>query len=166
MGLQNTFPNFLSFVTINTVHCVASNALGLLIGASVPNAQVGQVVGPFIVAIMELFGGQLANLRNIPSALRWIQYIAIVPYTNKAFAQNEFTGLTFSCPANATQCIPRTGESILSDFSLIDIPLWTALGINMALMTVFLIAGFVMFSITSRPPTQLKTYENEDEAEY
>ena len=114
---------------------------------------------------MELFGGQLVNLSNIPIALRWIQYIAIVPYTNKAFAQNEFTGLTFSCPANATQCVPRTGESILSDFSLNDIPLWTALGINMTLMKVFLIAGYVMFSVTSRPPTKLKTFENEDKFE-
>jgi ABC-type multidrug transport system permease subunit len=80
---------------------------GLLIGACVPNASVGQGIGPFVVAIMLLFGGQLVNLSNIPAAFKWIQYVAIISYSNKAFfTQNEFTGLQFTCPANSTQCIP------------------------------------------------------------
>lgn len=165
VGLQSKFENFATFFGINIVHCIASSALGLLIGASVPNASVGQVIGAFVVAIMLLFGGQLVNLSNIPAAFKWIQYFAIISHSNKAFSQNEFNGLQFTCPANSTQCIPRTGESILTEAGLNDISMWGAVGINVALIRASLIAGFVMLSITSRPPTQLKTYENEDTAE-
>lgn len=163
VGFQSDVVNFGTFIGINIIHCFVSNALGFLIGASVPNAHVGQVVGPFVVAVMLLFGGQLVNLSNIPAAFKWIQYVALISYSNKAFAQNEFNGLNFTCPANSTQCLPRTGESILSEAGLDDLSIGAALGLNVALMAVFMISGYIMFSITSQPPTKLNTYPNEDD---
>lgn len=71
IGLQKVASKYLTFICIVLVHSHTANALGLMIGAAVPSAQVGQILGPLIIVVMLLFGGQLLNLDSVPVLFRW-----------------------------------------------------------------------------------------------
>ncbi|EGF83345.1 hypothetical protein BATDEDRAFT_8584 [Batrachochytrium dendrobatidis JAM81] len=154
-GLQPTTEKFFTFVCVILVHVNAANALGLLIGAGVPNVRVGLIIAPLVSITFVLFGGQLVNLDKIPAFLRWLQWISLIAYSNKALCQNEFSGLVFDpCPANRT-CYAN-GEAVLVEFSLHTPTLWTGVIINVAISVAFLIGGYLMFDRTSRPLLKLK----------
>ena len=158
IGLQNNAVRYLTFICIVLVHTHVANALGLMIGAAVPNAQVGQIFGPLIIVVMFLFAGQLINLDSVPVVFRWIQYISIIAYSNKALAQNEFEGLTFTCgPTAPPTCRSQTGAEVLSTFGLDNISLWNCVIINVAISFGFAFLGYLFFQRTSAPLMRLRT---------
>jgi energy-coupling factor transporter ATP-binding protein EcfA2 len=83
VGLAATARQFFIFLLIVFVHSNTANNLGFLIGASVPNATVGQIVMPLIIIVFMLFGGLLINLDSITIVLRWIQWISLISHTYK-----------------------------------------------------------------------------------
>lgn len=162
IGLQNNIEKVPAFVTqyftfilIVLVHSLAMSSLGIAIGSAVPSVRVGQIVGPLIIVVFLLFGGQLINLDSLPDALKWIQYISAIAYSNKALSQNEFTGLKFSCPDPRALCY-RDGDQVLQVFKYNSIGLWPAVLVNVAIGVGFLIVGFVAFARTSKPVLKLK----------
>nr|KAJ3418998.1 ATP-binding cassette sub- G member 2 [Polyrhizophydium stewartii] len=56
-GLQAQVNKFFTFVCILLIHAFSANALGLMIGAGVPDVRVGLIIGPLINIIFILFGG-------------------------------------------------------------------------------------------------------------
>ncbi|KAH9274984.1 hypothetical protein BASA83_002696 [Batrachochytrium salamandrivorans] len=117
VGLQPTAEKYFTFLCIILVHVNAANALGLLLGAGVPNVRVGLIIAPLVNIVFVLFGGQLVNLDKIPAFLRWLQWISIVAYSNKALTQNEFGGLVLDPCAPGRTCY-ATGEDVIREFSL------------------------------------------------
>jgi hypothetical protein len=81
----------------------------------------------------------------------------MIAYSNKALAQNEFTGLTFECPPNANPCIPISGSSVLLQFGLDSPWLWYCIIINIGLSIGFCIIGFFFFIKTSKPAMRLRS---------
>ena len=154
IGLQNNSQKYLFFLLATLIHAQVANAMGLMLGSAVPSVQVGQIFGPLLVVLMLLFGGELLNLDRVHASLKWLQYISIIGYTNKALAQNEMQGLVFEC-APQGPCIP-TGELALKSVALDGIPKWDCLMINLGLSIAFGFVGFVFFVFTSRPPLKLK----------
>jgi hypothetical protein len=82
-----------------------------------------------------------------------IQYISLITYTNKALAQNEFEGLTFSCPSGR-RCL-TTGAVVLDYYKLQDMPKWQCVGINAVLFVGLLALGFFFYKRTSQPLMRL-----------
>ncbi|RKO89550.1 P-loop containing nucleoside triphosphate hydrolase protein [Blyttiomyces helicus] len=157
IGLQADAGKYGTFIVIVLVHSFVSNAMGLLIGSAVPNATVGQILGPLVTVIFLLFGGELLNLETVPQVFRWIQWISIISYTNKALTQNEFTGLSFDpCPQNSTSVCYRNGQAVLDQYNLTNPSKWAAVGVNVGLGCAFLVIGFLVFRKTSRPFLKLK----------
>ncbi|KAJ1327234.1 hypothetical protein BSLG_010576 [Batrachochytrium salamandrivorans] len=154
VGLQPTAEKYFTFLCIILVHVNAANALGLLLGAGVPNVRVGLIIAPLVNIVFVLFGGQLVNLDKIPAFLRWLQWISIVAYSNKALTQNEFGGLVLDPCAPGRTCY-ATGEDVIREFSLGNPSLWVCVIINVGISVVFLIAGYFMFDRTSRPLLKL-----------
>jgi ABC-type multidrug transport system permease subunit len=154
VGLQPTAAKYFTFLVILVVHALSSNALGLAVGAGVPNVPIGQIVGPLIVTVLLLFGGPLVNLDQVPHVFRWMQWVSIVAYSNKALAQNEFKGLSFECQPGAV-CY-SDGSQALETFKLTNPGLWESTAINAAIGLGLVILGFVLFNRTSRPPSKLK----------
>ncbi|KAH6562521.1 hypothetical protein BASA62_009057 [Batrachochytrium salamandrivorans] len=149
-----TAEKYFTFLCIILVHVNAANALGLLLGAGVPNVRVGLIIAPLVNIVFVLFGGQLVNLDKIPAFLRWLQWISIVAYSNKALTQNEFGGLVLDPCAPGRTCY-ATGEDVIREFSLGNPSLWVCVIINVGISVVFLIAGYFMFDRTSRPLLKL-----------
>lgn len=75
IGLDPVISKYFIFILIILVHSFAANALGLFIGSFVPSVTVGQIIGPLIIVIFLLFGGQLLNLGKVSWVFRWIQYV-------------------------------------------------------------------------------------------
>ena len=159
IGLQNDVAKYFAFILILLVQSHTANALGIAIGSFVPSARVGQIIAPLIVVVFLIFGGQFVNLDNAPESLKWIQYISFISYSNKALAQNEFEGLTFtiSCPNNSTTCITTTGSAVLSQFALDKPWLWYCILINVALSIAYMIIGAIGFAKTTAPLLRLSS---------
>ncbi|KAJ3087492.1 ATP-binding cassette sub- G member 2 [Quaeritorhiza haematococci] len=155
IGLRNDIVKYFIFILIVIIHSTTANSLGLAIGSAVPNSRVGQIVGPLVIVLFLLFGGQLLNLDNVPQVFRWIQWISIIAYSNKALAQNELRGLPLRCtPGSAALCYDN-GDQVLSSFGLESPSLWYCILINVGLSVGFLVIGFLLFNRTSRPLMRL-----------
>ncbi|KAJ3088572.1 ATP-binding cassette sub- G member 2, partial [Quaeritorhiza haematococci] len=123
IGLQPDAAKYLTFIVIVAVQSTTANAMGLAIGAGVPNARVGQVIGPLVIVLFLLFAGQLLNLDQVPVVFKWLQWISIIAYTNKALNQNEFTGLKLDCPDPKALCY-RDGQQVLEIFGFTKPGVW------------------------------------------
>ncbi|KAJ3173030.1 Hydroxyacid-oxoacid transhydrogenase, mitochondrial [Geranomyces variabilis] len=115
VGLQPTFVKWLLFQVITQSLVFAAQALGMLIGSSVPNVQMAQIVGPLIVVTFVIFGGNFTAGNSITVVLRWIQWISLIRYTYGAYMQNEFNGLQLNCggATGGVRCTPN-GSEVLS----------------------------------------------------
>ncbi|KAJ3220186.1 ATP-binding cassette sub- G member 2 [Dinochytrium kinnereticum] len=130
-------------------------SMGLMIGSGVKNVRIGQIVGPLAIVLFLIFGGNFLNLDSVPIVFKWIQWVSLITYSNKALAQNEFKGLTFECnrPGN---CLTN-GEDILANFAL-NTPdsVWLCILINLGLSVIFILVGYVLFRRTSKPQLRLE----------
>ncbi|KAJ3103624.1 ATP-binding cassette sub- G member 2 [Phlyctochytrium planicorne] len=115
-GLQAVATKYLLFIAIICIHSYTAMSLGLMIGSGVKNVQVGQIIGPLVIVLFLVFGGNFLNLDSVPVVFKWIQWISPITYTNKALAQNEFRGLNFTC-SRPGGCL-SDGNDILSVYSL------------------------------------------------
>ncbi|KAH6563261.1 hypothetical protein BASA62_008687 [Batrachochytrium salamandrivorans] len=154
IGLTNDMHRYGTFIVIMLVHSNAANGLGLVIGSSVKNIQIGQIIAPLIVVVFLLFGGPLVNLDSTPDVFKWVPYVSIITVSNKALAQNEFLGAKFECP-NPTSICYRDGQQVIDTYVLGSPTKWVSVGQNLVIMTVFLILAFSMFKHTSRPMLRL-----------
>lgn len=62
--------------------------------------------------------------------------------------------LVFDC-TDSEACY-STGEQVLSGFGYDNLSLWTAIGINLALLAAYTTIGFAFFQKTSRPDELLE----------
>lgn len=158
IGLQPVADKFFIFLLAICVHAVSAMLLGIAISSGVPSVQVGQIVGPTIVVIFLIMGGQIVNLDSVTPVLRWIRWISIVYYTYMALAMNEMDDLTFDCNPDVPVCETKpTGESVLTQFDLnllgnVFTPIWICTLISLG----FALLGYFMFRRQSRPLMKLK----------
>ncbi|KAI8608211.1 P-loop containing nucleoside triphosphate hydrolase protein [Chytriomyces sp. MP71] len=126
VGLQPDATHFFTFVCVILVHSTAAMCMAYCIGSAVPNAQVGQILGPLIITVFLLFGGQLLNVGAVSWVFRWIQYISIISYTYKALVQNEFYGLQLQC-SGQMRCTTYLGDVVVTNYSLDSPTIWQVL---------------------------------------
>ncbi|KAJ3088847.1 ATP-binding cassette sub- G member 2, partial [Phlyctochytrium bullatum] len=153
IGFQASATRYLTFLCILIVHTFAANAMGTMLGSSVKSVQLGQILGPLFITVFLIFGGSFLNLDSAPQVFRWIQWISIISYSNKALAQNEFTGLTFTC-APQSQCL-TDGSAVIKNFALGTPGIWPSVFINIGLGLAFVAVGYVLFRRTSKPLLRL-----------
>ena len=155
VGLQASATKYLTFVCIILVQSFAANSLGILIGSAIPNIKTGQIIAPLVIVIFFLFAGQVLNVNSVPQVFRWIQWVSIIAYSNKALAQNEFDeNLKFPC-VQGQPCYSN-GLDVISAFSLGTPSLWICVIINVSIAIGFLILGFFFFELRTRPLSKLK----------
>ncbi|KAJ3103626.1 hypothetical protein HDU97_009965 [Phlyctochytrium planicorne] len=154
IGFQSSVNNYGTFYVILLVHSFAANAMGTMIGSGVKTPQIGQIMGPLVITIFLIFGGSFLNLDSAPVAFRWIQYISIISFSNKALAQNEFIGLVFTCPPYG-QCL-TDGSAVIKNFSLGNPGIWPSVIINLSIGITFATIGYILFRKVSKPLLRLE----------
>ncbi|KAJ3265513.1 ATP-binding cassette sub- G member 2 [Chytriomyces hyalinus] len=155
VGLQPDVAKFFTFVCIVLVHSTVALCMAYCIGSAVPNAQVGQILGPLIITVFLLFGGQLLNVGSVSWVFRWLQYISIISYSYKGLIQNEFLGLSLRCSPEM-RCVTYLGDTVVAQFALETPTIWYCVLINCCLGVFLLGLGYTFFQRTSRPLLRLK----------
>lgn len=148
-GLTMPFDRLLVFLLILIALRYASIGLGLCVASFSPNIKISQIIGPLIIVIFFIFGGNLANSNEITWILRWIQYISIIFYSYQALAQNEFTGNYYGVQNDSRTLVP--GSYYLALYGLDNVGEWGCFGAILGLGTFFLILGYIGLRFTTRP---------------
>ncbi|KAJ3167487.1 ATP-binding cassette sub- G member 2 [Geranomyces variabilis] len=110
MHLQRDVSKFLLFQAINLAIVWACIGLGMIVGAASPSVEVAQMVAPLSVVLFVIFSGFLVSSNDLLPVFVWIQYLSPLYYGFRALMQNEFRGLTFSCPPDPSERRAGPGE--------------------------------------------------------
>jgi ABC-type multidrug transport system permease subunit len=140
------FQHFIIFWAVLMDVVLAAITLGLLIAASVPTVQLGQIVGTLVIVTFLLFAGNLANASSVTWILRWIQYRSIIFYTYEALIQNELAGQTFD---------GASGDSYLEQYNLSQLPIVACAMAVLGLASIFFVAGYVALRTSTKPRIKL-----------
>ena len=161
VGLNPLASRYFTAMLITMLVIFTAQALGLFLGAIAPNVEIAQIVGPLIVTIFFVYGGNFANLSIVPAVLAWIQWLSLLRYAYMSFFQNEFDGLTFLCfnnepPING-QCIPgfATGEQVIAFYDQDVLSIVASLFILFGFGIFFHIATYIALRIVTKPKMNL-----------
>ena len=149
VGLTMPFDRFLVFILILSVLKYSSIGLGLFVASISPTVQISEILGPLVIIVFLIFGGNLANSNTITWILRWIQYISIVFYSYQALCQNEFTGNYYGVQNDSKTIVP--GEFYLDLYGLENVNQWGCIGAIFGLGTAFLLFGYIGLRFSTRP---------------
>lgn len=155
VGLYNGAAQYMTFLVALFVHVVTAAMIGIMISSGVPNVRVGQIIGPIIIVVFLIFGGQIVNVSSTPIVFRWIRWVSLVYLSYSALAQNEFELIRFDC-GQSIACAP-TGKAVLELFDLDDLWLWYCVLINASMAIAYAIAGYWLFDWRTRPVLRLQT---------
>jgi ABC-type multidrug transport system permease subunit len=154
IGLYAGAAQYFTFLAIIVVHALASSMLGIMVSSGVSNVRIGQIIGPMIIVVFLIFGGQFVNADSTPIFLRWIRWVSLINYSYSALAQNELNNVQFDCGGVPT--CTADGKQVLAMFDLDDVPLWYCVLINALMGVAYLIIGYILFRWRSKPLLKLK----------
>ncbi|KAJ3322919.1 ATP-binding cassette sub- G member 2 [Boothiomyces sp. JEL0866] len=155
IGFQNSMEKYGIYLMIGLAHTITSVSIGILVASAIPSIQVGQIVGPLVITVFMLFGGPILNLDSASPAFKWMQYISVISYSNKAYVQNEFIGAKIDCSDPKKICY-RDGQMIVDTFALGNPKIFADIWCNIFLCIGFVLIAGVVFERTSRPILRLK----------
>ncbi len=89
--------NFLFFVLTSWILGLASDSLAMLLGCVVPDVKSVTELSPLLFVPQILFGGIFIRTEQIPSILRWAQYLCGLKYAMNLQFYNEFHESLSAC---------------------------------------------------------------------
>jgi len=147
VGLDPDPEKFFIFLLMICYLALTGVALGLAVGAAVPNVDAAQATGPPIIIIMVLFGGYYINLATIPAVANWLPYVSIIKWTFQALTINELEGAKFRCDMHP--CI-ETGDQVIETLSF-DKPVTVENGVlGMSVLLIIYLLSAYTFLILKR----------------
>ncbi|KAL8052952.1 hypothetical protein ABFX02_05G039100 [Erythranthe guttata] len=112
--LHPTISRFGKFCGIVTAESFAASAMGLTVGAIVPNTEAALAVGPSLMTVFIVFGGYYVNAENTPLIFRWIPRVSLIRWAFQGLCINEFSGLQFD---HQNSFDVQSGEQVLDRLS-------------------------------------------------
>ena len=109
---------FKRFLGLSSLHAIAAEAFGLLIGSVSPNSDVALALFPPFIILNIIFDGKNIAEENTPKLLRWVNKIGLVRWGFTGLSLNEFEGLEFTSSGPFRGPVAKTGEEALSRFGL------------------------------------------------
>ncbi|KAM3136282.1 hypothetical protein pb186bvf_011581 [Paramecium bursaria] len=94
------FQNLSEFVLIAVLVSLCGNGIGIFTGCLFPDAKKSASLGPIVLLPLQLFGGQASNLANLPSFIKWVQYISPFKYFLEGFGRTQLDGVRFALPGD------------------------------------------------------------------
>jgi ABC-type multidrug transport system ATPase subunit len=113
-GLQRGKGKFQTFLGIVSLHAVASEAAGLMIGAVSSSSDVALALFPVAIVLNIIFDGKNISEENTPRLLRWIPKIGLIRWGFEGLAVNEFDGLEFDTSGPKRGPMAKTGQDALA----------------------------------------------------
>jgi len=146
VGLQKgRFPNFL-FLT--SLHSIASQSAGLLIGSVSPSSDVSLALFPPIIVLSIIFDGKNIAAESVPKALKFLPKIGLIRWAYEGMCVNEFTGLSLENDGPFRGPVLKTGEDALMRFGLEEASVERSVSNLLTLTSVSWLLSFLGLSAT------------------
>jgi ABC-type multidrug transport system permease subunit len=95
-------------------------ALGYMVSCLCRRVDIAPIVGVVIILPFMLFGGLFLNTADVPKYFIWIQYISPIKFGFEAVMKIFWKNVP-SIPCGVEEnCIARTGEQVLENYSMTD----------------------------------------------
>merc|ERR1712071_538224 len=109
---------FKKFLGIVSLHSIACEAIGLLIGSVSPSSDVALALFPPFIVLNIIFDGKNIAEENTPYLLRWVNKVGLIRWGFTGLALNEFDGLEFTSSGPFRGPVAKTGQEALARFGL------------------------------------------------
>ena len=139
---------FQTFLGLTSLHSIASEAFGLLIGSISPSSDVALALFPPIIVLNIIFDGKNISEENTPAMLRWVNQIGLIKWGFSGLALNEFEGLEFSTKGPRRGPVTKTGEEALARFGLDGMKISDVIGAQTKLVAGCWLLSFLGLALT------------------
>ena len=140
---------FRTFLSLASLHSIAAEAVGLLIGSISPSSDVALALFPSIIILNIIFDGKNIADENIPYLLRWIPKVGLIRWCFEGMMLNEFEGLTFDAPKGRGP-VAITGHDALARYGLADRKVQHAFQAQLAIIGGCWFLSFLGLSLTGQ----------------
>lgn len=96
IGLMATASQFFYHYLILELLTQTAASFGYFMSSIFHSEEAVAALAPIVVMPLILFGGQFANLQNIPDWISWFQYLSPIRYSLEALVVNEFDERTYN----------------------------------------------------------------------
>lgn len=117
-GLNGTFQKMKRFLGLVSLHGLAGQSAGLMIGAVAPSQDAALALFPAIMVLNIIFDGKNISEENTPRLLRWLPKVGLIKWGFEGMSLNEFEGLTFDTSGPRRGPVAKTGDDALARFGL------------------------------------------------
>eukprot|EP00536_Pseudo-nitzschia_multiseries_P013477 jgi/Psemu1/320462/estExt_fgenesh1_pm.C_5760006 len=117
-GLNNTLQKMKRFLGLVSLHGLAGQSAGLMIGAIAPSQDAALALFPAILVLNIIFDGKNISEENTPKYLRWLPNIGLIRWGFEGMSLNEFEGLTFKTSGPRRGPVAKNGDDALARFGL------------------------------------------------
>ena len=154
-GLQKG--KFLNFLKITTLHTVASEGAGLLVGSISSSSDMALALMPPILVLNIIFDGKNVSEENTPKFLRWLPKLGLIRWGFEGLALNEFDGLTFDTSGPRRGPVAKTGFEALDRFGLGSRSLGDVMKAQLYIISGCWILSFLGLSLTGTKYTTMQS---------
>ncbi|XP_059664632.1 ABC transporter G family member 9-like [Cornus florida] len=130
-GLKATAGNFFETLFVLLISVLASQGLGLAIGALVMDQKSAAILGSVIMLSFTLASGYY--VQHVPSFIAWIKYLSISQYTYKLLLGSQYK------PSNTYPCATSTGICLVEEFPSVKLVGLGGKGISVVALAVMVI---------------------------
>jgi ABC-type multidrug transport system permease subunit len=117
-GLNGTFQKMKRFLGLVSLHGLAGQSAGLMIGAIAPSQDAALALFPAIMVLNIIFDGKNISEENTPRFLRWLPKAGLIKWGFEGMSLNEFEGLTFNTSGPRRGPVAKNGDDALARFGL------------------------------------------------
>eukprot|EP00696_Hemimastix_kukwesjijk_P001937 gnl/Hemi2/12350_TR4227_c0_g1_i1.p1 gnl/Hemi2/12350_TR4227_c0_g1~~gnl/Hemi2/12350_TR4227_c0_g1_i1.p1 ORF type:complete len:219 (-),score=64.49 gnl/Hemi2/12350_TR4227_c0_g1_i1:89-745(-) len=135
-----------------TTH-VCGESMGLFFSAAFVDVKKCIVVASLVMLTGMLIGGFYVNSDNIPSWLRWLQYLSFIKYSYEAAVINDLSrSQTWTCanPTAFTTC-PISGNTIITSRGMNPNNMGLDVGIMFVIIFLFRIGAYTCLRFLNQP---------------
>jgi len=119
-GLQRNLQKFQTFLGLVSLHSIASEAAGLLIGAVSSSSDMALALFPAVIVINIIFDGKNISEENTPRLLKWVPKLGLIRWGFEGMVLNEFDGLHFDTSTPRRGPVAQNGHEALDRFGMAD----------------------------------------------
>ena len=141
---------FKMFLGLLTLHSIASEAIGLLIGSVSSSSDVALALFPLVLVLNIVFDGRNVSEENTPAILKWVHKVGLIRWGFTGLSLNEFDGLVFSSSGPFRGPVAKTGQEALARFGLDGKLLEDVIGAQAKIIAGCWLMSFVGLTLTGQ----------------